>query len=78
MISQQNIGPSTPMGANPVPGGGATFRFWAPRANAVYLNGSSAGLTPDQQTPDALLVKDANGYWAGFVSTAQDGDLYRF
>ena len=39
----------------------------------MYLNGSSAGLTPDE-----LLVKDANGYWTGFVQTAQEGDLYRF
>lgn len=78
MLSEQNIGPATPMGANLVAGGGATFRFSAPRATAVYLNGTSAGLTLNQQTPDALLAKDANGYWAGFLATAHEGDLYRF
>jgi 1,4-alpha-glucan branching enzyme len=40
MISQANISPNTPMGANLVPGGGATFRAWAPLANAVYINGT--------------------------------------
>ena len=25
-----------------------------------------------------LLVKDANGFWAGFVPGIKDGDLYRF
>ena len=39
MISQANILPTTPMGANLVDGGGATFRVWAPRATAAYVNG---------------------------------------
>ena len=28
--------------------------------------------------PGDLLVKDANGFWAGFVLGVRDGDLYRF
>ena len=44
MISQQNISANTLMGANIVPGGGATFRVWAPRATAVYLNGVFGGV----------------------------------
>jgi len=39
MISQANILPTTPMGANLVDGGGATFRAWAPRATAVHVGG---------------------------------------
>ena len=52
MISQQNISPATPMGATLVAGGGATFRTWAPRASAVYLNGSS----PAHNSPDKLIA----------------------
>jgi 1,4-alpha-glucan branching enzyme len=76
MLSQANISPATPTGATIVPGG-ATFRVWAPRAAAVYLNGTFAGTTYDQQTDDRLLGNNA-GYWTGFQPGAQDGDQYRF
>jgi 1,4-alpha-glucan branching enzyme len=83
MISQANCGPGTPMGANlvsevGVAGGGATFRAWAPRAKAVYLNGVFGGVSLAGLTPDLLMAKDANGYWSGFVASACDGDTYRF
>jgi len=78
MISQQNISPSTPMGANLVAGGGATFRVWAPRATAVYLNGVFAGAPLTGPTDALLLAKDANGYWAGYLAIAGEGDLYHF
>jgi len=61
MISQANISPSTPMGANLVSGGGATFRAWAPLASAVYINGTFASTPTTGQTANLLLVKDANG-----------------
>jgi len=76
MISQANITPNTPMGANLVDGG-ATFRAWAPRATAVYLNGTFNGVAQTTQTDD-LLMANSNGYWTGFVAGAQDGDIYRF
>jgi 1,4-alpha-glucan branching enzyme len=76
MITQQNISASTPMGGTLVPGG-ATFRVWAPRATAVYLNGTFGGQAFAGQTPDRLLVNDGNGYWAGFQAGAQEGDLYQ-
>ena len=47
MLSQQNIAAITPTGARLVPGG-ATFKVWATRATAVYLNGSFAGVSYDQ------------------------------
>jgi len=78
MISQNSITSQTPMGANLIAGGGATFRAWAPRATAVYLNGTFGGVRRSGQTDDLLLARDANGYWAGFVETAREGDLYRF
>jgi len=76
MITQQNISANTPMGGTLV-AGGATFRVWAPRATAVYLNGTFGGQPFAGQTPDRLLVNDSNGYWAGFQAGAQEGDLYQ-
>jgi 1,4-alpha-glucan branching enzyme len=78
--SQLNITQDTPMGGNLVPGG-ATFRIWAPNALEVYIAlppsaGSPPGAFP--KNPGNLLVKDANGYWSGFVPGLKDGDLYRF
>ena len=78
MISQANILPTTPMGANLVDGGGTTFRVWAPRATAVYVNGTFGGTPMTGQTDDLLMAKDANGYWTGFIPDAGDGDLYHF
>ena len=78
MISQANILPTTPMGANLIGSGGATFRVWAPRANAVYVNGTFGGKPRTSQTDDLLMAKDAKGYWTGFLPNAQDGDLYHY
>ena len=77
MLSQANILPTTPMGANLI-GGGATFRTWAPRATAVYVNGTFGGTPMTGQTNALLMAKDANGYWTGFIPNARDGDLYHF
>jgi len=77
VISQENISADTPMGATLV-SGGTTFRVWAPRATAVYLNGVFGGKTLNAQTDDLLLAKDDRGYWTGFLAGAAEGDLYRF
>ena len=66
------------MGANLIGSGGATFRVWAPRANAVYVNGTFGGKPRTSQTDDLLMAKDAKGYWTGFLPNAQDGDLYHY
>jgi 1,4-alpha-glucan branching enzyme len=78
MISQTNISGATPMGATLFAGGGATFRTWAPRASAVYLNGTFGGAQQVGQIDALLMAKDATGYWTGFVAQAQEGDLYHF
>ena len=77
MIAQAHITADTPMGVTLV-NGGATFRVWAPRARAVYINGTFGGVPQPDQTPDQLMVQDSNGYWTGFVAGARDGDPYTF
>src|SRR5579859_1307998 len=83
MISQANCTAATQMGANLVAemgiaGGGATFRVWAPRATAVYLNGVFGGIARSGADDSLLMVKDANGYWSGFLLEAGEGDTYGF
>jgi 1,4-alpha-glucan branching enzyme len=65
------------MGANLV-AGGATFRTWAPRATGVNVIGQFNGAANWTPGPNNLMTMDANGYWSGFVSGAQEGDLYKF
>ena len=64
------------MGANLV-ADGATFRAWAPAALEVHLklNADASTWQPD---PSALLIKNADGVWGGFVPGVKDGDPYRF
>ena len=78
--SQQHITPDTPLGANLI-AGGATFRTWAPAAREVYIAFDCPTGMPASdfaKRPEDLLVKDADGFWAGFVPGMKDGDLYRF
>jgi 1,4-alpha-glucan branching enzyme len=77
--SQQHIHPGTPLGTNLV-AGGATFRTWAPAALEVYVVLGTPGGEPSAwaKDPNALLVKDENGFWGGFLPGVQDGNLYRF
>jgi 1,4-alpha-glucan branching enzyme len=65
------------MGANLI-GGGRTFRAWAPRVTAVYVNGTFGGTPMTWQTNALLMTKDVNGYWTGFIPNAGDGDPYHF
>jgi 1,4-alpha-glucan branching enzyme len=67
------------MGATLVPGG-ATFKVWAPLAQAVYLNGlfGSAANWSTNTNPALLLSKNTSGYWAGFLAGVLDGDLYKY
>src|SRR5262245_6900429 len=74
-LPQDHIDDHTPMGANLVHGG-ATFRTWAPAARAVHLKlNAQPGWKPDNAN---LLVRRADGSWAGFARGAKEGDAYRF
>ncbi len=78
--SQQHIGSNTPLGATLV-ADGATFRVWAPGALEVYLVLADPGIASPAtwtKNPDDLLIRDANGYWAGFFPGVTDGARYRF
>ena len=65
------------MGATLV-NGGATFRAWGPRAAAVDVNGIFGASVMTGRSDDLLMLRDANGYWSGFIAGARDGDPYRF
>lgn len=62
------------MGGTLVPGG-ATFRVWAPRANAVYVSGVFNGWTQDSASQ---LNPISGGHWVGFIPGLRDGDEYLF
>jgi 1,4-alpha-glucan branching enzyme len=59
---------------------GATFRVWAPDANAVYINGAFGGTSAFRKDadPGLLLQKNSDGRWTGFLEGAQEGDRYKF
>jgi 1,4-alpha-glucan branching enzyme len=76
--SQQYVKEGTPLGATLV-NGGATFRCWAPAADAVYV----ALTTPLAEQPwyareSQRLVPDAHGFWGGFFPGVKEGDSYCF
>jgi 1,4-alpha-glucan branching enzyme len=77
VISQQGVTPNTPMGATLI-AGGATFRAWAPRASTVYICGQFNGVDQWRPVPENLLQRDPQGYWAGFLAGAKEGDLYKY
>jgi 1,4-alpha-glucan branching enzyme len=73
---QTYINAQAPMGANlTLTGDGATFRVWAREAKSVYNSGSFNAWSQNDQS---LLVKEANGDWAGFVPGVKAGDTYKF
>jgi len=69
--------PGTGMGANLQPGGGASFRVWAPNASSVRLKIRVDGASP---YTDLALARDAdNGaYWSADLSGVVAGHRYRF
>src|SRR5215212_3915213 len=78
--SQENINATTPLGASVV-GGGATFRVWAPTADAVHVALHGFGQpAPSDWRPleENRLIRDGNGYWAGFFPGVGEGTPYRF
>jgi 1,4-alpha-glucan branching enzyme len=74
-LSQDHIADATPLGGTLLPGGGATFRAWAPAARRVWVLGDFNGWEHDEAS---LLVRDGGGRWAGFVPGARAGQEYLF
>src|ERR1035437_8926124 len=59
-------------------GGRGWWRDVSRVGSAGYGGGFEWHVRRGGQTPDLLMAKDANGYWAGFVASAGEGDSYRF
>jgi len=55
--------------------GGATFRVWAPRANAVHVSGD---FNDWKQDAASNMHSIGGGHWASFIPLRQDGDQYLF
>jgi maltooligosyltrehalose trehalohydrolase len=60
-----------PVGAEPLAGGGVSFRVWAPRAKRTFVV-----LEPDGATFELEAADD--GYFSGDVAAAGTGTLYRY
>jgi glycosidase len=75
-----DIHEGTPMGAQ-LAERGAMFRTWAPGAKEVYVvlhDFDVQSPTGWKKNDQDLLIRDANGYWAGFFPGVVDGSEYRF
>jgi 1,4-alpha-glucan branching enzyme len=72
--SQSHLSNETPMGATLV-ADGCAFRVWSPRALEVHVVGEFNGW---QRSDASLLVKDEQGFWAGFIRGAVEGQAYKF
>lgn len=67
-----------PLGATPR-NDGCDFRVWAPNATTVHLLAQTGELWDATVTPRKVeLEKSDDGYWTGFASDVNVGDLYRF
>src|SRR3954469_24477283 len=75
-VVQTHITSTTPMGATLLPDG-ATFRFWAPRAQQVYLV-LNPGDTYQPDPADQLACDAASGHWVGFAPGVTNGTTYLF
>lgn len=72
--SLKHIHSDTPMGANLI-AGGATFRCWAPHAKSVYVLGE---FNRRLRNDAALLTRDPQGHWRGFIPGVKDRQRYMF
>ncbi len=63
------------LGAHPQPGGGVSFRVWAPNAVRVAVMGDFNYWNPQA---DVLEVRGSSGIWEGEVAHAVPGHVYKF
>ncbi len=72
-MTKQDI-PAPGMGSIPAGKKGTTFRVWAPHADQVLVTGDFCNWD-EKKYP---LDHEENGYWAGFIDEAKEGDEYKF
>lgn len=74
----KSVAPSRrlPVGAELLPGGGVSFRVWAPKRKRVALV-FEGGTGRDSPAP-LDLAPEAGGYFAGVAPAASAGTLYRY
>ncbi len=65
-----------PVGAEPMPAGGTHFRVWAPKSAFVKVELTGSGL--DQESQQIDLKPEADGYFAGAITQAKPGMLYKY
>src|SRR5581483_6915999 len=63
------------LGATPNPGGGVTFRAWAPNADAVGVSGDWNSF---DAAGDPLLKDPSSGVFTGTIAAAAVGMKYQF
>ncbi len=68
-----HIADTTRMGANLTPDG-ATFRYWAPNATALYVLGDFNGWT---ESDIGLLQRGPADHWVGFIADVKDRHRYK-
>lgn len=74
MLQTPTSAATIPLGATLVPGG-ATFRTWAPCAQAVYLLSEANGMTVDE---NYRMTPVGDGTWVGQLAGVGAGHHYRF
>ncbi|MGA8830486.1 MAG: malto-oligosyltrehalose trehalohydrolase [Desulfomonilaceae bacterium] len=58
--------------------GGTHFRVWAPLCQKVQVVFEQGSSNPIDSQVNFDLVRDANGYFSGIVTAAENGMLYRY
>ncbi|HEY3065629.1 MAG TPA: malto-oligosyltrehalose trehalohydrolase [Methylomirabilota bacterium] len=66
------LGRRLPVGAEPLPEGGANFRVWAPQARIVEV------VLDDPDDTASELKPEGGGYFSATIATARPGSLYRY
>ena len=67
-----------PVGAEVQTAGGVHFRVWAPLCQNVQVVVEGDSSNSDDSQGSFELVREANGYFSGLVTAAENGTLYQY